>query len=362
MNYNLDGGSNTSGLRNTGNVAPNPDAVQEFRVTTSSYPADEGRFGGGTVTMITKSGTNDLHGSLFEFIRNTKLNANRWVPGGSNLTKDPLHRNQFGGTAGGPIIRNRTFVFGSYSGLRERTTHFQERRHPVDRRGARRRSLAQRRHGAHRSADRPRLSRPHHPRRPHRPRGEEDHGRRICRCPTFRARTATRSRSRHPRDTDEILTKVDHNFSDAHRITGSLFYSTGADTTGLIGNIDWVDRSFQWQQYNYNVKETWIVSPNKINEFRIAYIRNFGGRVDLPQISLGDLGSKFHDPGHALAAADSGLRPLQYEQRAGRPDRGEQSVSGARYFQHQHQPAQPPRRRRGHPGEDGSRCAADQLR
>ena len=132
VNYNLDGGSNTNGLRNTGNVAPNPDAVQEFRVTTSSYPADEGRFGGGTVTMITKSGTNELHGSLFEFIRNTKLNANRWVPGGSNLTKDPLHRNQFGGTAGGPIIRNKTFVFGSYSGLRERTTIFKNDATPLN--------------------------------------------------------------------------------------------------------------------------------------------------------------------------------------------------------------------------------------
>jgi hypothetical protein len=64
VNYNLDGGSNTNGLRNTGNVAPNPDAVQEFRVTTSSYSADEGRFGGGTVTMITKSGTNQLHDRL----------------------------------------------------------------------------------------------------------------------------------------------------------------------------------------------------------------------------------------------------------------------------------------------------------
>ena len=132
VNYNLDGGSNTNGLRNTGNVAPNPDAVQEFRVTTSSYPADEGRFGGGTVTMITKSGTNELHGSLFEFVRNHKLNAHRWVPGGSNLTKDPLHRNQFGGTAGGPIIRNKTFVFGSYSGLRERTTIFKNDATPLN--------------------------------------------------------------------------------------------------------------------------------------------------------------------------------------------------------------------------------------
>lgn len=120
VNYNFNGGSNTNGLRNTGNSAPNPYAVQEFRVTTDSYPADEGRFGGGTVTMSSKSGANRIHGTLFEFLRNTKLNANRWLPGQTALAKDLLHRNQFGGTAVGPIIRNRTFYFGTYSGLRER--------------------------------------------------------------------------------------------------------------------------------------------------------------------------------------------------------------------------------------------------
>ena len=123
VNYTLDGGSNTNGLRNTGNVAPNPDAVQEFRVITNSYPADQGRFGGGSVTMVTKSGTNSIHGTLFEFLRNDKLNANIWVPGQA-VAKAPLHRNQFGGTAGGPIIHNKTFIFGSYSGLRERTSYF----------------------------------------------------------------------------------------------------------------------------------------------------------------------------------------------------------------------------------------------
>ena len=61
--------------------------------------------------------------------------------------------------------------------------------------------------------------------------------------------------------------------------------------------MPWVDRAFKWNQYNYNASDTWIVSPSMINEFRIAYIRNFGGRVDLPQISLGDLGSKYQIQG-----------------------------------------------------------------
>src|SRR5579872_4063203 len=124
VNYSMDGGSNMNGLRNTGNVAPNPDAVLEFRAITNSYSAEYGRFAGGVVDMVTKSGTNAFHGSLFEFLRNDKLNANRWLPGQAILRKDPLHRNQFGGSIGGPIFKDKTFFFYSYGGLRNRTTVF----------------------------------------------------------------------------------------------------------------------------------------------------------------------------------------------------------------------------------------------
>jgi hypothetical protein len=121
VNYFLDGGTNMTGLRNTGNIAPNPDAVEEFRVITNSYSAEFGRFASGVINIITKSGTNQYHGSLFEFFRNTDLNANTWGNAGAT---PPLHRNQYGGTVGGPVIHNRTFFFGSYSGLRQITSNF----------------------------------------------------------------------------------------------------------------------------------------------------------------------------------------------------------------------------------------------
>src|SRR5262245_46685376 len=124
VNYYLDGGSNTNGLRNTGNSLPNPDAVQEFRVITNSYSSEYGRFAGGVVDLVTKSGTNQWRGSLFEFIRNDALNAGRWTPGISVLQKDVLRRNQFGGSFGGPVIRDKTFFFVSYSGLRQRRPVF----------------------------------------------------------------------------------------------------------------------------------------------------------------------------------------------------------------------------------------------
>lgn len=120
VNYYLDGGTNMTGLRNTGNIAPNPDAVEEFRVITNNYDAEFGRFAGGVVNILTKSGTNQIHGSLFEFLRNTDLNANTW----GATSKPPLHRNQFGGSVGGPIKKDKTFFFGTYSGLRQITTTF----------------------------------------------------------------------------------------------------------------------------------------------------------------------------------------------------------------------------------------------
>src|SRR5690349_5390999 len=121
VNYYLDGGINMTGLRNTGNILPNPDAIQEFRVQTNNYDADYGRFQNGIVNTITKSGTNNFHGSLFEFVRNTIFNANSW---GNTGATPPLHRNQFGGTIGGPIIKNKTFFFGSFAGLRQITNTF----------------------------------------------------------------------------------------------------------------------------------------------------------------------------------------------------------------------------------------------
>lgn len=110
--YYLDGGTNMTGLRNTGNVQPNPDAVDQFRVETNNYSAEYGRFPNGVISVITKSGSNQWHGSLFEFWRETALNANDY----NSPHATPLHRHQFGGTLGGPIAKNKTFFFFSYGG------------------------------------------------------------------------------------------------------------------------------------------------------------------------------------------------------------------------------------------------------
>jgi Carboxypeptidase regulatory-like domain len=119
----LDGGNNITGMRNYGNPAPNPDALEEFRVETNAFQAQYGQFSGAVVTVITKSGSNKFHGGLFEFNRNTDFNAFSWVPSKDPVTgalkKSPYHRNNFGGTIGGPIKHDRAFFFFSYAGLRQ---------------------------------------------------------------------------------------------------------------------------------------------------------------------------------------------------------------------------------------------------
>ena len=124
MSYYLDGGINETGLRNYGNPLPNPDALAEFRVETNNFAAQYGRMSGAVVTAVTKSGTNQFHGSLFEFNRNTALNAIPW----GQTTAQHYRRNMFGGAVGGPVKKDKAFFFFSYAGLRQVVGHAAERR------------------------------------------------------------------------------------------------------------------------------------------------------------------------------------------------------------------------------------------
>lgn len=117
VGYYLDGAPNLDILSNINQPFPFPDALQEFSVQTSNYNAEFGQDAGGVVSIVTKSGTNKFHGSAFEFLRNGALNARNYFA----TSVDPLKRSQFGGTVGGPIIRDRTFFFGGYQGTRIRS-------------------------------------------------------------------------------------------------------------------------------------------------------------------------------------------------------------------------------------------------
>jgi hypothetical protein len=291
LGFYLDGGFNNQGLRQTGNLAPNPDAVQEFRVTTNNYSAEFGHYSGGIVNLVTKSGTNSFHGSAFEFLRNDKLNATPWnVP-----NKPSLHRNQFGGTFGGPIVKNKAFFFFSYSGLRQKTTALPPKATvptALERNGDFSQSSV----------------------KPINPATKATYpGNIVPLDPVAKAildkyiPTANLPNNQYqaelpnPFDTNEFIGRVDYQISSAHQLSGSYFNTYGNNLEPISGagggNIPWSSRSFDWKQHNVTMNETWTISGNSVNQFVLNYVRNFGGRLNTPALSLADLGSKFNIQG-----------------------------------------------------------------
>ncbi len=119
----LDGVDNNSGSTNlqegsVQNVQPPPDAIQEFRLQTRTYSTEFGTSAGAVVNASVKSGTNQFHGDVFEYARNSVLDSNTYYNRQKNIPKGVFSQNQFGGTIGGPIFRDHTFFFGDYQGLR----------------------------------------------------------------------------------------------------------------------------------------------------------------------------------------------------------------------------------------------------
>jgi len=290
--FQLDGGNNTAGLRGTGNPAPNPEAVQELRVITNNYAAEYGRYPAGVVDVVTKSGTNQYRGAAFEFFRNENLNAKRWAPPGTPSVRDPLDRNQYGGAFGGPINRDRTFFFASYSGLRQEETYFRDTAIVP--------TARERAGDFSQSSIKPRD-----------PLTNAAFTGDLIPSVRFDA-AAIAIQERHvplsnlpnnrfsvsrpdPLETDEGTFKLDHHLSATHSLAFSYFYQKGTDTQplSLTGNIPWVDRDFRWTQHNVTAGDTWTLSPAIINQLRVNYVRQFGARVNNPTTSLGDLSSRF---------------------------------------------------------------------
>ncbi len=123
----LDGADNNTTVTDTSigrhgvAITPSVDAVQEFKVKTNAFTAEFGHASGAVVNATIKSGSNNLHGTLFEFLRNDKLDANNFISNLAGAPKGKFRQNQFGGSVGGPIVRNKTFFFFSYQGTRQRT-------------------------------------------------------------------------------------------------------------------------------------------------------------------------------------------------------------------------------------------------
>jgi hypothetical protein len=129
-NYQLDGADNKEAFFNSWNLGPSVDAIQEFSIQVGQYSAEFGSGGGAVVNVVTKSGTNQLHGTAWEFLRNDKFDARNFFLTPTQSIA-PLRRNQFGAAVGGPILRNRMFLFGNYDGSRIRQGLFRSAQVPT---------------------------------------------------------------------------------------------------------------------------------------------------------------------------------------------------------------------------------------
>jgi hypothetical protein len=312
VSYFLDGGINMTGLRNYGNPLPNPDALQEFRVETNNFAAQYGRMSGAVVTAVTRSGTNQFHGSLFEFNRNTDFNATPW----NSVFNPPYHRNQFGGAVGGPVRHDKAFFFFSYAGLRqvvgqqltggvlptaaERLGDFTADLNPpsgttkpivVDLPGTKTQVV-----GTNSS---PNCATPTPNCIPSALLDQTAANlmTKYIPLPTNTANNTYSGFFTGPTNQDEYLGKYDQAFGDKDHVAVSYFYLNTTQNAYGNGNIPYMtNQSFSKQQV-VNMSDIHTFSPTTANQGWFTFTRVAGGRTNLPTVGLEDLGSSFTTQG-----------------------------------------------------------------
>ena len=320
--YYLDGGSNMTGVRNTGNPLPNPDAIREFRVDTNNFSAQYGRNSAGVVTVLTKTGTNQFHGSAFEFYRDRNFNATQR----NQSVKTPYNQHRFGGTIGGPILKDKLFFFGSYAGFRfisdniftptvpdaamysgNFTENTPTGTAPAD--SAKCTATAQ-------------SSTKFWACNPFLPKASAwcgiagngpTPGQNICYptsfdpsieamikanlFPTSPGNGSYQIQQFSPfrQKTDEELGKGDYQITAKQRLTLSYFHMSGDFIVNPSGNniLGWVVHDYKFNQHEANVEHVWTISNSTVNQLALNYTRLIGGRVPSPTESLANYGSAF---------------------------------------------------------------------
>jgi outer membrane receptor protein involved in Fe transport len=322
VSYYLDGGSNMTGVRNTGNPLPNPDAIREFSVQTNNYSAQFGRNSSGVVSVLTKSGTNQFHGSVFEFYRDRNFNATTHnVP--PTVGKTPYNQHRFGFTLGGPILHDKVFFFGSYAGFRFisdnilTTTvpsanmymgNFAENTpttNPAPS-NATKCTVAQVSATSFWACD-PTIANKALAWCPGNICGTTDFDPAILKMiqaglfptpnPTQPGDSVYTRRDLSPfrQKTDEQLYKGDYQMTARQRLTVSEFHETGDYVVNPSGNniLGYVVHDYKFLEHVANVAHTWTITNNTVNQLMLNYTRLIGGRVPSPADSLATYGSAF---------------------------------------------------------------------
>ncbi|MHB1022754.1 MAG: TonB-dependent receptor [Acidobacteriaceae bacterium] len=292
----LDGAFDTAVYRNGGNLIPNPDALEEFHLLTSNFDAEFGRSPGGVVNLITRSGTNTYHGLLYDYLRNNVLNAKNYFDNGVT----PLKRNQFGGTFGGPIARNKAFFFVSYEGLRIRTPE-------VVASSSLTTPTPAEAHGDF-SAENPKLW-------PKQPNGQpySCNGVQGVICPGLLDPVAqnmlktvpladpmtgrTPEQSAQANSTaNQVMVRIDYQLTSHHKLSGTFFTSIGRNNDPSAGK----NQMFAYSGVsNYDnttnvvLSDTWGISANALNSLRLFYTHNHFVKANIYSgNTLSDLGSQ----------------------------------------------------------------------
>jgi outer membrane receptor protein involved in Fe transport len=294
-NYVLDGAQNNDVYSNAASPLPNPDALQEFSVQTNNFSAEFGRQSGGVVNAITRSGTNEFHGSAFEFLRNQALNATNFfspVVNGKKL-QDGLKRNQYGGTLGGPLIKNKTFFFFSYQSTIIK-------RAPVS--AQRIVATAEQKNG-----DFSRLL----PRTIRDPNTGQPYPGNIIPANQLNAAAKTIlgfipnpvagntifTAAPNNSNDDQILARGDHSLSDRNKISGR-YYRSWASQSANLNPSNYLERNSggEWINESVSVTDTHSFTPTLINQALFSFTRTNGYFVPpQPAQSLKSLGLNYYN-------------------------------------------------------------------
>jgi outer membrane receptor protein involved in Fe transport len=283
----FDGAQFNAVFRNTGLNYPPPDALQEVKVLTNSFTAEYGRNAGAVFNVVTRSGTNQLHGSLWEFLRNQKLNARNFF---APSVKPQLIQNQFGAAAGGPIRKDKLFIFGAYEGLRIRPAALGTSAFPLtaaeragDFSGARAITDPLNNNAAFPGNQIPvsrfdpvakNLIAPNYMPLPNGPGG--------VLITTFP----------QPQNNEQGVARVDYNVG-RHTIDGRYNYNlaTQISTAGQVPTYLPLDNLARVQ--SVTIGDTFIVRPQLLNQLRLSFNRVLSTITNLNPINLTDLGGNF---------------------------------------------------------------------
>ncbi len=328
VTYYLDGGINMTGVRDTGNFIPNPDAIDQFDVQTNNFSAEYGRTGSGVVSVLTKSGTNQVHGSVFEFHQETNFNSDSYL----QTTRTPQHINRFGATAGGPVVKSKIFFFGSYGGLREVTPQNYNTVVPdaLQRAGNFSENLPTSTTIAHglgacattlSAADKAVTSYggrfivcdpvTHQPVPGNRLDLDPNYVPDPVAAAVLAKNVPLPSPDRPtpdnrfvgnqglPQGNNEFLIKGDFQTFTNHRVTLSYFQANGSQIELPSGGTlpGWALSNYAFRQQNGNASDVWTVTPRSVNQVWINFSRMLAGRISNPAETLSAYGSDINVQG-----------------------------------------------------------------